>query len=83
MLVGRSGGDGSREVMLFVRRVFAHLMRADGSLISHELRLLSDFNRDSFSWHDEVQYAENIIDEAPRFLHTVPLALHAAIVFDQ
>lgn len=82
-LVGRSGREGSREVTLFMRRVFAHLMRADGSLSSHELRLLSDFNRDGFSWHDEVQYAKDTIDETPRFLHTVPLFLHAAIVFDQ
>jgi len=70
-------------VTLFVRRVFAHLMRADGSLSSRELRLLSDFNRDGFSWHDEFQYAKDTIDETPQFLQTVPQFLRAAIVFDK
>jgi hypothetical protein len=63
--------------------MFAHLMRVDGSLSSNELRLLSDFNRDGLSWHDEVQFAMDTIDETPRFLHTVQLFLHAAIVFDR
>jgi tellurite resistance protein len=71
------------EVTKFVRTLLAFIMRADGGFSGEELAVLAAYNRDGFSWHEEIEYARETVLDAPRFLRTVPSFVLAGIAHDQ
>lgn len=81
-LAHEAGCPSEVAVLEFVRTLLAYLMRADGGMSGDELKLLATFNRDGFTWHEEIEAARDRVRSAPCFLHTVPDFVQAAIRHD-
>jgi hypothetical protein len=78
-----AGHSADLDITRFVRTLVAYIMRADGGLSGEELGVLAAFNRDGFSWHEEIEHAREAVLDAPRFLRTVPPFVLAAIAHDE
>ena len=78
-----SGTPAADEIMVFVRRLLSHLVRADGSVSMEELMILCGFNRDSHTWPEEIDSARDTVRDTPAFATEVPAFLRAAKAYDQ
>ena len=71
-LAEESNRPAADEIAVFVRRLLAHLVRADASIGLEELAILCGVSPEGYSFKQEIELAQTVADRSPEFARQVP-----------